>query len=572
MRLKQAELEDPLIIQEMTDDRSCSKDSVFGTVVINRKTHFFLFITLIFILSCDSKAPEITSINPKTGKMGEIITLTGKNFGHEREESYITIAGIAPTGSSYYLWQDDMIMVRIPELGESGLIYVHAEGKKSNSVLFTNSASVPRPVEGEGLGLNPRIASVTPQAGAPGTIITITGSNFGGSSEGGGVFFSWDYESRVNPFLVKEPEFIKVSETELGYISWNTREIQVRLPDGAVSGNIEVRTPNGSSLPVYFNVTGKPGNKIFSEKRSYTVSYSVEIKVNNAENPNTLYLWIPMPITSSAQRNVSMIYRNMEPFIENHRGVSLFKLDNLETGSGHSISFSFSADIYSVETQIAAQSVKNETNALSVLYTQNTSLIPVNNSLVKGVINSIIGREQNPYVKARIIYDWMLKNIQVLEFIPYSENIAAAIEHKNADPYNAALLFTALARAAGVPCIPVAGVLINRDQKTFRHYWAEIWINDFGWVPVDPSLGAGYTVDNFANRENPSVFYFGNTDNQRVAFSRGELELAQMENRGRLVSFNQSYSLQNIWEEASSGINSYTSLWGDIIISGIYAQ
>ncbi|MCL2209278.1 MAG: IPT/TIG domain-containing protein [Treponema sp.] len=540
--------------------------TVIQTNVLLLAASFFLF------LSCNSKAPEIKSINPKTGRMGEIVTLTGINFGETREESYVTIAGVAPTGSSYFLWQDDIIMLRVPEMGESGLIYVHTEGKKSNGVLFSNSASVPRPVEGEELGFNPRITSVTPQAGPPGTIITITGSNFGGSSEGGGVYFSWDYESRINPYLVKEPEFIEVSETELGYISWTTREIQVRLPDGAVSGNVEVRTPNGRSHPVYFNITGKPGNKIFTEKRSYTISYSIDIRVLHATKPNTLYLWIPKPVTSSSQRNVSMIFRNMEPFIENHRGVSLFKLDGLETDTNYSVSFSFSADIYSVETQISPQSVNNEPNAISTLYTQNSDIVPVNNPMIRETVNSIIGREQNPYNKARLIYNWMLKNIQVFEVIPYSENIARAIELKSADPYTTALLYTAMARAAGVPCIPVAGVLINHNLKTFRHYWSEIWINDFGWMPVDPSLGAGFTVENFTNREDPAAFYFGNIDNQRIAFSRGELQLAQMESRGRLVSVNQSYSLQNIWEEASGGLDSYTSLWGDIIISGIYVQ
>jgi hypothetical protein len=67
-------------------------------------------------------------------------------------------------------------------------------------------------------------------------------------------------------------------------------------------------------------------------------------------------------------------------------------------------------------------------------------------------------------------------------------------------------------------------------------------------------------------------YYFGNIDNQRIAFSRGELVFSQMDSRGRLVSHTPSYSLQNIWEEASGGLDVYTSLWGNITISGIYVQ
>jgi len=507
--------------------------------------------------------------------MGEIITLAGSNFGASREESYVTIAGIAPTGSSYYLWQDDLITVRVPELGESGLVYVHTGGKKSNGILFSNSASVPRPIDGEELALGPKIASINPQTGAPGTLITITGSNFGISREGGGVFFSWDYESpSFNPYIVREPEFIEVSETELGYVSWNSREIRVRLPDGAVSGNIEVRTPHGRSRPVFFGVGGKPGSKNFTDKRSYTVSYSVDIRVLEATRPNTLYLWTPMPVNSPSQRNISFVSHSIEPFVRNYRGVSLFKLDNLGTGSNQSINLSFRADVYAVETEINPLSVRQETAPLAATYTKNSDLIPSGNQQIRTTVSAIIGREQNPYIKARMLYDWIIANIQIEKtLILSSSDITDVIEQKRADPYTAALLYTTMARAAGIPCVPVAGVLIDRNgRQTLRHYWAEFWLRDFGWVPADPAMGLGAVPESFVTTENPAGYYFGNLDNQRIAFSRGEPVLTQMENRGRPVSHTQSYSLQNIWEEASGGLESYTSLWGDITISGIYVH
>jgi len=540
-----------------------------------------LFSFLLFI-SCDSKIPVISSIDPKIGRMGDVVTITGKNFGAEQEESYVTVAGISPTNSSYYLWEDNLIMVRIPEFGESGLLYVHTKGRKSNGVLFSNSASVPRPVDGEDLGLSPKILSISPQTGAPGTIITITGNNFGVSQEGsltsalngGGVFFSWDYKpSSVNPYVVKEPEYIEVSETEFGYVSWNTREIQIRVPDGAVSGNIEVRTPHGKSRPVSFEMSGRPGVKNLTDKRSYTVSYSVDIRVLEATRPNTLYLWIPMPVTSPAQRNVTLVSRNMEPFLGNYKGVILYKLENLGAGASQPVNLSFNVDVYSIETEINPQSVRQENTPLSAAYTQGSALIPAAIPQVKTTVNNVTGKEQNPYIKARLLYNWILENIQITGTpIPNSGNIAAAIEEKRADTYTAALLYTAMARAASIPCIPAAGVLIDRYGQTIRHYWAEFWIDDFGWIPVDPAMGAGAVSASQSSRENAADFYFGNMDNQRITFSRGEVVLSQMESHGRPVFHTQSYSFQNLWEEASGGLDSYTSLWGDVTISGVYVQ
>jgi transglutaminase-like putative cysteine protease len=549
-----------------------TREEILANNLLKAVTSAFVLLVLFF-LSCESKIPVISSIEPKIGRMGEIVTLTGENFGASREESYVTIAGTPPTGSSYYLWQDNLIMVRIPEMGESGLVHVHSRGRKSNGVLFSNSASVPKLVEGEEFGLGPRIVSISPQAGAVGTTITVTGNNFGGSREGGGVFFSWDYSSLLNPYAVKKPEFIEVSETEFGYLSWNVREINVRIPDGAVSGNLEIRTPHGKSRPVSFNISGKPGKKNFTDKRNYTVNYSVDIKVLESTRPNSLYLWIPMPVNSPSQRNINLVSRNIEPFVENHKGVSLFKLDNMLTNANQSINLSFNVDVYAVETEINYQSVKNETSPLSAVYTQSSVFVQSDNPQVKEILNTIIGREQNPYLKARLIYNWIIANVQISETLSSSsDNIIPAIETKSADAYTAALLYTALARAAGIPCIPVSGVLIDRYGQTQRHYWAEFWISEFGWVPVDPAMGTGKVGASFVENENPSVYYFGNADNRRIAFSRGESVLSQIENRGRLVSHGQSYSIQNIWEEASGGLESYTSLWGDITIGGIYVQ
>jgi transglutaminase-like putative cysteine protease len=208
------------------------------------------------------------------------------------------------------------------------------------------------------------------------------------------------------------------------------------------------------------------------------------------------------------------------------------------------------------------------------MYTQSSNLIPSDNPDIRATVSRIIGREQNPYNKAKLLYDWILNEMLITESaagVPV-HSIVSVLEQREADPYNAALLYVTLARAAGLPCIPVAGVLVNRNGQTLRHYWTEFWIDGFGWIPVDPAMGAEAVPDSFIVNQEAGSYYFGNIDSQRIAFSRGELTLSQIESRGRLVSHKQSYSLQNIWEEAVGGLESYSSLWGDIIISGFYVQ
>jgi hypothetical protein len=258
--------------------------------------------------------------------------------------------------------------------------------------------------------------------------------------------------------------------------------------------------------------------------------------------------------------------------VENHRGVDLFKLENMGDGFHQAINLSYHVEVCAQETVIKPLSIKQDAETFPV-YTQSSSLVPCDAEEIKTQANAIIGREKNPYLKAKLIYEWLVANM--LKYDPLAEsaaNVLSALEQKRFDSYNATLLFTAMTRASGVPCIPVAGVLIDRNMQSMRHYWAEFWIDGFGWISADPAMGARAVPSDFIIKQDAANYYFGNMDSQRIAFSRGELNFSQMDSRGRLVSRSRSYSLQNIWEEAVGGLESYSSLWGDIIITGVYVQ
>jgi transglutaminase-like putative cysteine protease len=532
-----------------------------------------VFFLSLLLAACQEKMPLILSIDPQMGIMGEVLTIRGENFGSFGDESYITIAGTPPTSSSYIEWKDDYIAFRVPEFGESGLVYVHAEGKKSNPMLFSNRATLPQPVEQDDIGIGPRIISVSPPAGSVGSLITIRGSGFGSSREGSGVFFAWNAEfSSAVPAETRSTESIEVFDAEFGYDLWSEREIRVRVPDGAITGGLEIRTPRGNSRPVFFEVSGKPGTKTFRDKRLYTVSYSVDIQTAEASPPNLLYLWVPHPAASSSQSSIQLLSRSREPFVDNYRGTTLFQLPDLAPGGREHISQSYLVTVYTVETAIKNPLTRPRGESpIAAVYTLPSALIPSDDPRVVERTGSIVGREGNPYIKARKIYEWLVRDGRIQgEFL--SGGVREALEQERADPYTAALLFCAMARAAGIPAIPVSGVLVNRGFTTSRHYWAEFWIEGFGWIPLDPALGAGAAPASFPLREDRETYYFGSLDNQRITFSRGQTVLSQMDPRGRLGVHGRDYALQNLWEEAVGGLESYSSLWSDVTITGMYAQ
>ncbi len=527
---------------------------------------------LFLCVACKPKAPVITAIDPNIGMMGEVISIAGEGFGAEQEDSYITVGGQEPTSSSYLEWTDELIRVRLPEFGSAGLVYVHKGDQRSNPALFSDRAAIPSQPPAAVTGSGPHIDVVKPESASAGALVTIQGAGFGSLRETGSVRFHWEAESPSGSAFVAPILSIEPFDRELGYELWSSDEIRVHVPDGASSGKIEVSTPYGVSTPVLFTVNQTQGAKTFKDKRTWTISYSINIQIHNADLPNTLYLWSPRPVYSSSQPKVELISCDREPFVEDYRGTVLFQLKDSLPQTSVSINLSYVVDVYAVETAIDARTVRSS-SSLPASYTQNTPLIPSDADVVAELAASITGRERNPYTKARLIYEWLIQNADIRRSTLAANNsVLDAIEQKRADSYSASLLFCALSRASGIPSIPVAGVLIDSRRAARPHYWAEFWIEGFGWTPVDPALGAGAVPETFALREDAAAWYFGNMDNQRIAFSRGSTPLSQMDPRGRLATRRPDYALQDFWEEAVGGITSYSSVWSDIAITGMFME
>ena len=527
-------------------------------------------VLFIVITGCQGGHPRIHSISPYIGSMGEPITITGSFFGNERGESFVTIAGAQPTSTSYLYWQDNEISFRTPEFGDAGLVHVHVRGRRSNGVLFANEATIPRQVSQIRHG--PQITAINPTAGSVGSVVSITGTGFGSSRGNSGVFFSWtSVTPAAMPAEARIPEFTDVLESEFGYELWTDREIRVRVPDGAMSGSMGIHTTRDNSPFIYFDVINRPGTKIFRDKRNYMISQTLSITIGQAESPNTLYLWIPHPVASASQRNIELLSGNIEPFMANHRETSLFKLDDLASNSEVRISLTWRVEVFGVETTVQHQAIRQGTAQPNGFFTRSTDQIPSDNPRIRSLVTTIIAREQNPYLRSRRIYDWMLNELTFVSD-QVDGDIFSVLDAKETDSYLAAMLFCTLLRAAGIPSQPVAGILVSRNRQTMNHYWAEFWIDSLGWIPVDPAMGANAVPAIFGIQADRAGFYFGNTDSQRIAFSRGFTSLSPMDPRGRTVTHNRSFSLQSPWEEVVGGIESYSSHWGGIIITGIYVQ
>jgi uncharacterized protein (TIGR02145 family) len=105
---------------------------------MNYKILVFSIILLTLLLSCDDKKitnpiqgePELTSITPSSGYIGDIITINGKNFGESKGTSFIRLNSIKVV--EYVKWSDTEIKFKIPIGVSSGGVFVNVGGIQSN--------------------------------------------------------------------------------------------------------------------------------------------------------------------------------------------------------------------------------------------------------------------------------------------------------------------------------------------------------------------------------------------------------------------------------------------------------
>jgi len=73
---------------------------------------FFVLGTVSLVTCKARKIPFISSVNPPVGSPGDLMIITGSNFGETRSSSdYVEVGGSRITASGYLKWTDSQIKI-----------------------------------------------------------------------------------------------------------------------------------------------------------------------------------------------------------------------------------------------------------------------------------------------------------------------------------------------------------------------------------------------------------------------------------------------------------------------------
>ena len=539
-----------------------------------------------FITFEAKKLPAIHSLSPAVGSAGDVMTIQGEHFGEERGTSgYVEIGGSRLTAQGYLSWTDTQIRIVLPTNVQDGLVIVATKNGRSKPGFFANEAGIPVEVPPDTQTSLPVIQAITPQAGSYGTLVTIRGTNFGTVRGNGAVFFSANRDDALQaPFTSGigtdsldefNPQFIPASENNYDYEYWSDGEIRVRIPDGAADGPVFVRTEKGASNALKAEIRLPAGTKSYTGKRTYVLQMTEDIEDVDSKNTTSVTLRVPRPLVSAAQPMADLTECKPAPVIANYKNTIIHQVE-LARAANRKVKFSqqFVVAVYTVQTDVNAKKVRPFSEKSRVLYratTQPDSLIQSNDEAVAAKAKEIVGKETNPYLQAKLVYDYMLDAYDFPSRLSReNESALDLLRKERGDAYDFAVLYTTLVRALGIPCLPVSGILVDADLHVQPHWWSEFYIEQFGWIPVDVALAKGLDYKAFKPLDDARAFYFGNLDSQHIAFSRGWNEVKPALVNSKIVRRAKSYAFQSIWEESSEGKVNYSTLWNDPVVLGVY--
>jgi transglutaminase-like putative cysteine protease len=298
---------------------------------------------------------------------------------------------------------------------------------------------------------------------------------------------------------------------------------------------IKGRTPFYDDLHDLVFGPQPPQCEPYCNPRHYEGEGRFSVPRNLLPEIGTLRLWVPVPVTTDTQFDVSVIrtdpaqYVKVSPSIEGDIGIVYYEIPLDEQKEDIEVVVTFSFSEYEQRFRVDPSKVKpydTESHEYKK-YTRSSQNIQITPE-IKNAALSMVGDEQNPYNQAALIYRYITRNVYyshaphfALNTLGIAESVYVA-EHGYGDCGSQSMYFSALCRSLGIPARTCGGLQLVPGLEG-DHFWAEFYIEGYGWIPVDVTVAeaADWSYNATENeREEFKDFFFQNLDNYRFVIQK----------------------------------------------------
>lgn len=253
-------------------------------------------------------------------------------------------------------------------------------------------------------------------------------------------------------------------------------------------------------------------------KKSFDVTYTATVS-GIPDGTKDLTVWVPLPVTRGAQTvhdvaiDAPADFKRAKDANGNEYAVAtiphppagdfVVKVRFKATRSGTDIAHPF-------ETKAAKGELTHDLQA--------DKLVTIS-PRVRALADEITAGKTTPLDQAHAIYEYLVANMTYDKTTPGwgrgDTERACDVKKGNCTDFHS--LFMSLARAKGIPARFVIGFPLSAKDGQVKgyHCWAEFYVKERGWIPVDAS-DASKTADASIREA-----LFGNLDPDRIQFTVG---------------------------------------------------
>lgn len=254
----------------------------------------------------------------------------------------------------------------------------------------------------------------------------------------------------------------------------------------------------------------------------FTIKYELTVKPDAVPAGETVRAWMPFPREDQdSQREVKLISASEPDYViapDEVEHKSIYMEKKAEAGKPTVFSYTFSFTGSNEWYDFAPEDCKpyDTASELYKTYTAQRRTHVVFTDRIHALADSLTAGIDNPYLKVKSIYGWIVKTFPWASAREYStiENIPMyVLENGHGDCGQVGLLLVTLCRAAGIPARWQSGWMLHPGAVNM-HDWSEVYYEGIGWVPTDVSFGRGRGA--VADIEDEYYFYTKGLDAYRL--------------------------------------------------------
>ena len=124
-------------------------------------------------------------------------------------------------------------------------------------------------------------------------------------------------------------------------------------------------------------------------------------------------------------------------------------------------------------------------------YLQDNAKYDIHDTVITNAVARAVGNATNPYWKMRRIFNYVIAHLYYQRVGGWN-TAPTVLARGNGSCSEYSFVFIAMCRAAGIPARYVGTIAKRGDNRAIDdvfHRWVEVYLPNYGWIPVDPSGG-----------------------------------------------------------------------------------